>query len=280
MRSTLMRHDSLNPSVIFAVLSVFSLAPLSAWSQDIPEAEMRAAMEQRIQEQNNAAPPPEPPRGLAPNMGVVPGNNFTKPDPQPTLPGPIPQSPSQGGAEQFRGGRGRPAPQETFRNPDLNYRDRRPRDHDDDHDHRPRYRPPPVIVRPYYPPPVYIEPPRVYVPPPVYAQPYIPPQPWSGPVPRAVIWDQFPSSLFDELPQGVRITHERAFIDALSSAVGFTQSWRVGQLRGEITVIDDGYYGSSFCRDVVQTIRAPWFTRTADGRVCLKQGKAWRLVSY
>ncbi len=139
---------------------------------------------------------------------------------------------------------------------------------------RHHYRPPPVIIRPYFPPPVYL-------PPPVYAPPYYEaPRPWVGPVPAAVIWDLFPRDLYDSLSYVVRTTHERVFVAALTSEIGVTQSWRSRQLRGEITVIDEGFYGSSFCRDVVQTIRTPWFKRTADGRVCLRRGQAWRLVTY
>jgi hypothetical protein len=271
----------MSPVITQLIIFVVTWAPLAALAQDDPNADARAQLEQRQQEQS--ATPVEQPQNLTPNMGIVPGGDFSPPTHQPTVPQPIPMPPPDrtpqnfgGGDGGYRNNRGPRVREETYRNPDLNYRDRKRREDYDRHP-RPRYRPPPVIVRPYYPPPVIVRP---YIPPPVYAPPYYAPQPWVGPVPAAVVWNLFPPNLYEALSREGRLRHERAFIAALSSDILITQTWRSGNWRGEVTTIDENFYGSSLCRDVVQTIRGPWVERTVDGRVCLKRGQAWRLVSY
>lgn len=276
-------------TAIGSVLAALALSSVSAWAQDDPNVDGRAEMERRVQEQSSGGAPTQ----LTPNMGIMPGENV--PLTPPPLAQPSAQAPPQP-PPQMRGPRtddarqpeiddrrGSPRRDEINRHPREPRYDQ-PRRDDEDRQRPPRYRPPPVVIRPYYPPPVYLPPPVIvrpyYPPPPFYEPRFDPPPPWVGPVPASVIWDLFPRELYDSLSYGVRNTHERAFIAALSSEIGVSQTWRAGQLRGEITVIDEGFYGSSFCRDVVQTIRTPWFQRTADGRVCLRRGQAWRLVAY
>jgi hypothetical protein len=254
---------------IGVVIALVVMTTFDATAQDDPNADARADMERGAQEQDKGVGAPTQ---LTPNMNIVPGGQVAPPE-TPVAP---PQAQPQ---PQMRGPRA-----DGARRPEIDDRNRAPRrdginrhpreprynpprrDDVDRNPRPPRYRPPPVIVRPYYPPPVYV--------------PRYDPPPWVGPVPARVIWDPFPRELYDSLSYGVRTTHERAFIAALSNNIGITQTWRAGQLRGEIAVIDEGFYGSSFCRDVVQTIRTPWFRRTVDGRVCLRRGQAWRLVTY
>ena len=290
----------------FGILAAaLGVIPAGAFAQDDPNAAERAQME--TQQQGGR------PGGLTPSMGIVPGAGFpTNSGPAnsprmtpPVDPGPDPTSAApEHNNDSFRGGRGtgggnrggydggnrggnrggngvdnnRGPRDETFRNPDLNYRNRPPRWEEHDHNPRPFYRPPPVIVRPYYQPPIIVRP---YYAPPVFEQPYYaPPRQWGGPVPGNVVWDLFPGDVYTSLTINARLEHERAFVAALSSGVGQTQAWRWGNMRGDVTVIDESYFGSSYCRDVVQTIRTPWFGRTVDGRVCIRPGQAWRLVSY
>jgi|GEM_PF-6065606 len=241
------------------ILGVLGAGP--ALAQDDPNDAARAELESRQS------------RSLSPNMGIepyVPGTQRYVPRTQETN--------DSNHIERRR------REEETFRNPRP---PRYGRDRDDDRDRKRKYRPPTVIVRPYYPPPIYVQPPvivRPYIPPPVYARPYVPPRwsgpSWSGPVHADVVWSTFPTSLYDSLPWRARDEHERAFIAALNAGVGQTLRWREAGARGEITVIDELYVGSSFCRDVVQTIDTGWVSRTTDGRVCIRPGQAWRLVAY
>jgi surface antigen len=261
----------LHLSALLAMLGASSGA-----AQDDPNDAARAEMELRQQQNMGGGS-----LGVTPNMGIV-----AVPTPAPTPERDIQQhapevrAPQSVDAFNDPNHDARRRREETFRNP-------RPPRYDDDHDHNPRpkkHRPPPVIVRPYYPPPIYVQPPpvivRPYVPPPYYVQPYAPPLPWSGPVHADVVWGVFPADVYGSLHWRARDEHERAFIAALNAPVGETIRWREAGARGEITVIDERYFGSSFCRDVVQTIRLPWTTRTADGRVCIRPGQAWRLVAY
>jgi hypothetical protein len=283
-----------------AIVGLMAL-PTVALAQAEPDAAAMAEHASRMQLEQQQIDPPaqapvdqmptaQPPGGLAPTIDIVPGGQ-TSPT---TMPSPSPEAGGNG-----RGPRGgtdmsdRRGPRDDInRQPDPRYRDRAPR-YDDDRDRHPRdrrYRPPSVIVRPYYPPPVIVtpppvivrpyNPPPVYVPPPHYAPRYVPPPVWAGTVPGSVVWSLFPDRVYDSLPGSARLIHERAYVAALSGPLGLTQSWRLGSGRGEVTVIDELYVGSSFCRDVVQTIRFPGFGRTVDGRVCLRPGQSWRLVAY
>lgn len=229
----------------------------------------------------------EPSAGLTPSMGIVPDNPTTTDNTignglglTPNM-GIVP-GPSNGGQPQ-QGGRGRGEPrvvdprQDFLRHPDPNYRNRGPRVDDNDHDNdrdrdhdRRRRRPEPPRYNWYIPPPVVVVPQYYYN--------NLPP--WSGPITATVVWDLFSRDVYYSLPPNARWRHEQTFNDALSAPMGRTQSWRIGDVRGDVTVIDQGYYGRRFCRDFVQTIRTPTWRRTVDGRACIVRGDSWRLADY
>lgn len=291
------------------------LLPTFVWAQD--DAAARAELEQRAQDQRNQeqpAPPvpnppmrliPEapssaaPPATLTPNMDIVPGGNVENPvapesPPRSRRPGDSGENDARDpdAREQNRDGQNNSGPDngglnknsprdEIYRHPNLNYRDKtRPPKRRPDY-RPPRPRPPTIVVRPYYydPPPVIVRP---YVPPrpprPFYDDP--PPPVWAGPLSEDVVWARFEESVYDALPWEAREQHERAFRLAISAPIGQPQSWNLGYVRGDITMIDALEFRNALCRDFVQTIRAPTWQRTVDGRVCLRPGQAWQLVAY
>lgn len=255
----------MRPALARGVFVGLALLPAAAAGQDDANAEARAAMELRQQQQEMQAQG----GGAAPltgTLGVVPGGTLDPP------PADDPALTDQGGRRI--GERNPHGPrEEVYRNPDLDYRNRPPRRDD-------RWRPPRHVHRPpVYPPPVVIvRPPPIYYPPPVY-DPW-PPRHLAGPVPGVVVWSLFPPFVVDRLSPSARLSHERAFIAALSAPVGVTQSWRWNGVRGDVTVIGEYYDGIVWCRDFVQTIRAPGVARTVDGRACISPGQSWRLVAY
>ena len=60
-------------SKISTVIALFAMTAFDAVAQDAPNADARADMERRVEEQNNGGR--DPPPGLTPNMGIVPGEN-------------------------------------------------------------------------------------------------------------------------------------------------------------------------------------------------------------
>jgi hypothetical protein len=103
---------------------------------------------------------------------------------------------------------------------------------------------------------------------------------WIGPLYDEEVWLSFDPEVYDALPYAAREKHEQAFQYALYGPLGRTVSWRNGPVRGDITMMDEHYFGDEWCRDFVQTISTPTWRRTSDGRMCIGWGEPWRLVDY
>jgi hypothetical protein len=102
---------------------------------------------------------------------------------------------------------------------------------------------------------------------------------WRGPLYDEELWLTFEPSVYDALPETARQRHEQTFLFALYGPLGATETWTHGSVRGDITMLDEHYFGDEWCRDFVQSIRTPTWKRTTDGRMCIGWGEPWRFVS-